>query len=175
MMSKLSATVFASAILLASAASAADLPRYQVTEEYQPAGPRGGVRIGYLECGIGGGLGYVLGSAKELDCLFRPATGSDVADRYAGTIRKLGVDVGFTTRGRLVWAVFAPTAGYHQGSLSGIYNGATAEATVGAGVGANILVGGTAGSIHLQPVSLTGQLGLNLAAAGTSVTLASVN
>ena len=43
--------------------------------------------------------------------------------------------------------------------------------TLGAGVGTNILIGGTSGSIHLQTVSLTGQLGLNLAATGTSVTL----
>ena len=87
----------------------------------------------------------------------------------------LGVDLGFTTQGRLVWAVLAPTAGYHEGSLGGVYQGATAEATVGAGVGANILVGGTSGSIHLQTVSLTGQIGLNIAATGTSMTLTSVN
>ena len=77
----------------------------------------------------------------------------------------------FTTRGRMVWAVFAPTAGYHEGSLGGLYGGATAEATVGAGVGANVLFGGTSGSIHLQPVSVSGQIGLNLAATGTSMTL----
>jgi hypothetical protein len=78
-------------------------------------------------------------------------------------------------RSRLIWAVFAPTAGYHHGSLSGIYKGASAEATLGAGVGANVLVGGTSGSIHLQTVSVTGQLGLNVAAAGTSMTLNSAN
>jgi hypothetical protein len=92
-----------------------------------------------------------------------------------GAVRKMGVDLGFTTRSKLIWAVFAPTAGYHQGSLSGLYQGASAEATVGAGVGANILIGGTSGSIHLQTVSVTGQIGLNLAAGGTSVTLAAVN
>jgi hypothetical protein len=83
----------------------------------------------------------------------------------------MGVDLGFTTKSRLIWAVFAPTAGYHPGSLAGLYQGITAEATVVAGVGANILVGGTSGSIHLQTVSVTGQLGLNVAATGTSVTL----
>ncbi|QRM57381.1 DUF992 domain-containing protein [Sinorhizobium sp. BG8] len=134
-----------------------------------------GVRIGYLDCTIGGGAGYVLGSAKEVNCVFRTAMDSEPSDHYAGAIRKFGVDVGFTTQGRLIWAVFAPTAGYHHGSLSGIYQGATAEATLGAGVGANILIGGTTGSIHLQTVSVTGQLGLNVAATGTSVTLTSVN
>lgn len=130
-----------------------------------------GVKIGYLTCDIDGGVGYVLGSAKAADCVFSSAMGSEPLDRYSGVVRKMGVDVGFTTRSKLVWAVFAPTAGYHNGSLGGLYQGATVEATVGAGVGANVLVGGTGGSIQLQTVSVTGQLGLNLAATGTSVTL----
>lgn len=138
---------------------------------YQETDRVGGVKIGYLTCEIGGGVGYVLGSAKSADCVFTSVMGGDPIDRYSGVVRKMGVDLGFTTRSKLVWAVFAPTAGYHHGSLGGLYQGATVEATVGAGVGANILVGGTSGSIHLQTVSVTGQLGLNLAATGTSVTL----
>ncbi len=157
------------------AANAADLTPYR-----EPAPPpvldaQDGVKIGYLECDIGGGAGYVLGSSKEIDCVFRSLGGDEIEDRYTGEIRKLGVDIGFTMRSRLLWAVFAPTTGYHHGSLSGLYKGATAEATVGAGVGANVLVGGTSGSIHLQTVSVTGQLGLNVAAAGTSMTLNSVH
>lgn len=142
---------------------------------YQEADQRGGVRIGYLDCQVGGGVGYVIGSAKEAECTFSSTMGSEPIDQYTGVIRKMGVDVGFTTRSRLIWAVFAPTAGYHHGSLGGLYQGATAEATVGAGIGANILVGGTSGSIHLQTVSITGQLGLNVAATGTSVTLTPAN
>ncbi|MBW8285636.1 MAG: DUF992 domain-containing protein [Rhizobium sp.] len=137
---------------------------------YQESDRVGGVKIGYLTCDVAGGVGYVLGSAKQADCVFS-SMGGEALDRYSGTIRKMGVDVGFTTRSKLIWAVFAPTAGYHHGSLGGLYQGASAEATLGAGIGANILVGGTAGSIHLQTVSVTGQLGLNLAATGTSVTL----
>lgn len=154
--------------LIATSAVAADLPVEQSDDS-------GGVRIGTLECGIGGGLGYVLGSAKEIDCTFTSSVGRRVSESYTGALRKLGVDLGFTTHGRLVWAVFAPTAGYHRGSLAGVYQGATVEATVGAGVGANVLVGGTAGSIQLQTLSVTGQIGLNVAATGTSVTLTAVN
>jgi hypothetical protein len=142
---------------------------------YQEADQRGGVRIGYLDCQVGGGVGYVIGSAKEAECTFSSTMGSEPIDQYTGVIRKMGVDLGFTTRSRLIWAVFAPTAGYHHGSLGGLYQGATAEATVGAGIGANILVGGTSGSIHLQTVSITCQLGLNVAATGTSVTLTPAN
>ena len=136
---------------------------------------RNGVKIGYLTCEVGGGVGYVIGSSKELDCTFQSTMGARRTDHYSGAIRKMGVDLGFTPQGKLVWAVFAPTAGYHRGSLGGLYQGATAEATLGLGVGANVLVGGTAGSIQLQTISVTGQVGLNLAATGTSVTLTPVN
>jgi hypothetical protein len=135
----------------------------------------GGVKIGYLTCDVGEGGGYVLGSAKELDCTFRSSFKGDGPDAYVGTIKKLGIDLGYTARGKLVWAVFAPTAGYHRGSLKGTYLGAAAEATLGAGIAANVLLGGTGGSIQLQPVSVGGQLGLNVAAAGTTVTLKAIN
>jgi hypothetical protein len=152
---------------LSSAVLAADM------QTYEEADDRGGVRIGTLSCDIGGGLGYVLGSAKEVNCTFKSINGK--RDSYTGAIRKLGVDLGFTTRQKLVWAVFAPTAGYHRGSLSGLYGGGTAEATVGVGLGGNILVGGTSGSVHLQLLSATGQIGLNVAVTGTSMTLNPVN
>lgn len=135
----------------------------------------GGVKLGTLTCNVGEGGGYVLGSAKEVDCTFRSSFRGEDPDRYVGTIKKLGIDLGYTARGKIVWAVFAPTAGYHTGSLSGSYLGAAAEATVGAGVGANVLLGGTGGSIQLQPISVSGQLGLNIAAAGTNLTLKSAN
>lgn len=153
----------------ATAVKAADM-----VTNYEEQDNTDGVKIGYLTCEINGGVGYVLGSAKGADCTFHSSNG-DRTDHYTGALRKFGVDLGFTTRQRLVWAVFAPTAGYHHGSLAGLYQGATAEATVGAGIGTNVLFGGTTGSIHLQTISVTGQLGLNVAATGTSLTLASAN
>lgn len=172
----IAAACLASVTFAGGIAHSADSVRYEaVPVAAYPAGDRDGVKIGYLDCRIGGGVGYVIGSAKELECAFQSTIGSRETEAYVGTIRKMGVDLGFTTEGRLVWAVFAPTAGYHAGSLSGLYSGATVEATLGAGVGANILVGGTSGSVHLQTVSATGQLGLNVAAAGTSVTLNAIN
>jgi hypothetical protein len=168
-MNKSFALALAAPLALAAAlAQAADNRRSEQADAY------GGVKIGTLTCDVGGGIGYVLGSAKTLDCTFRPAGGRR-GENYQGAIRKLGVDVGFTTRGKLIWAVFAPTAGYHRGSLGGVYDGATVEATLGAGLGANVLVGGTSGSSSLQLISVTGQVGLNVAATGTSVTLNPVN
>jgi opacity protein-like surface antigen len=164
-------TFFAAAVaaplaLMASMAQAADVQTY---DEVPAAGDSGGLRIGTLRCDIDGGLGYVLGSAKEVNCTFHGRDGS--ADNYSGVIRKLGIDVGYTRQSKLLWAVFAPTAGQHHGSLAGRYRGATAEVTAIFGVGANVLVGGTTGSVHLQLLSVTGQRGINVAAAGTSMTL----
>jgi hypothetical protein len=166
-MNKTISTLIAAASLMqvcVTAAGAADM-----VTNYQEPDDRDGVKIGVLTCDIGGGVGYVLGSAKSVDCVFSSTRGTQ--DHYSGTIRKFGVDLGFTTRGRLVWAVFAPTAGYHRGALGGLYQGATAEATIAAGIGTNILFGGTSGAIQLQTISITGQLGLNVAATGTSMTL----
>jgi Protein of unknown function (DUF992) len=54
---------------------------------------------------------------------------------------------------------------------AGNYGGASAEATVGAGLGANVLVGGSDRTIALQPLSVQGQTGLNVAAGVTELIL----
>ncbi|AWM86312.1 DUF992 domain-containing protein [Microvirga sp. 17 mud 1-3] len=118
------------------------------------------VRAGVLTCNVSGGIGLILTSQKSTACTFRPRRGP--AEHYVGVIRKFGLDVGATGRGVITWAVFAQGRPV-RGSLAGSYVGATAEATVGAGLGANVLVGGSNRSIALQPVSVSGQTGLNFA------------
>jgi hypothetical protein len=113
-------------------------------------------------------MGFVFGSSKDLDCLFVRPDG--VGERYVGTINKYGVDLGFTKEAQIVWLVFAPGA-VAKGALAGDYGGATASATVGAGVGANVLLGGSNKQITLQPVSVEGSAGLNVAAGVAAVTL----
>jgi hypothetical protein len=106
-------------------------------------------------------MGFVFGSSKEMTCLFSRTDG--IGERYSGTIKKYGVDLGFTKEAQMVWLVFAP-GNIGPGALSGSYVGATASATVGVGAGANVLVGGGSGQITLQPVSVEGSVGLNIAA-----------
>jgi Protein of unknown function (DUF992) len=120
-----------------------------------------GVNVGSLTCNVAGGIGYVFGSSKQMNCLFNRTDG--IAERYSGTINKYGVDIGFTKEAQMVWLVFAPGA-LAPGTLSGGYAGATASATAGVGVGANVLVGGNNRQITLQPVSVEGSVGLNVAA-----------
>ncbi len=121
-----------------------------------------GVKVGVLSCDIEGGVGFILGSSKGVDCVFEPSGGGDV-EHYAGSIDKLGIDIGITGRTAAAWLVFAPGK-LKRGALEGGYGGASAQATVIAGVGANVLVGGFEKSVNLQPLSVQVQTGLNIAA-----------
>lgn len=121
-----------------------------------------GVRVGFLVCDIAGGPGFILGSHKRLVCNF---DGIRVADEvYDGSITKIGIDAGATGGSRVVWAVLAPSWKIGPGALEGYYGGVTAEATPGVGIGANVLIGGWQRSIILQPISVQGQVGANIAA-----------
>src|SRR5690349_12132240 len=128
-----------------------------------------GVNVGTLTCNVASGWGFVFGSSKDLHCTFRQNHRN--AEHYSGSISKFGVDVGYTEGGVLVWGVFAPTSDTRPGSLDGDYVGATASATVGVGLGANVLVGGFDKSFALQPLSVSGDRGLNVAAGVGSITL----
>jgi hypothetical protein len=127
-----------------------------------PASARSGVKIGSLNCVIEGGVGLILGSSKEMVCRYRPAGGGR-SERYVGRISRLGIDIGVTKKAYMTWAVFAPGK-VKRGALAGTYGGASAEATIGVGLGANVLVGGFKKTIALQPLSVQGQEGLNIAA-----------
>jgi hypothetical protein len=121
-----------------------------------------GVKVGTLTCDVAGGAGFIFGSSKDLTCSYEPSKAR--VERYAGSISKWGVDIGYTGKGKLIWAVFAPSSDVRPGAIEGEYAGATAQANVGVGLGANVLVGGLDKSIALQPLSVQGSTGLNVAA-----------
>jgi len=122
------------------------------------------VQAGMLNCDVSAGIGLIITSKKDVTCLFIPAPNvPGPQEVYTGSIRKFGLDLGATGGGQMIWAVYAPTT-RPLGALGGSYAGATAEATVVAGLGANILFGGSDRTIALQPLSVQGQVGLNLAA-----------
>jgi hypothetical protein len=128
------------------------------------------VKVGVLNCHVSSGWGFIFGSSKDLHCNFSPA-GHAGGERYVGSVSKFGVDVGYTSGGVLVWDVIAPTSTIKRGALAGSYAGVTGSATVGVGAGANVLVGGFNRSITLQPVSIEGNTGLNVAAGIGAITL----
>jgi hypothetical protein len=131
---------------------------------------QGRTKVGTLDCAIAPGVGFVVGSSKQVDCVFYPSAPGWRQERYAGVIDKFGVDIGVTAGGRLLWAVYAPTTA-RRFALAGRYGGATAEATVGGGLGANALYGGSRRTVSLQPLSVQGQAGLNVAAGAAELTL----
>ena len=126
------------------------------------------LQAGSLACKGEGGWGAIVFSKKTFDCTFVTADRS-FRGSYKGTITKFGLDVGVTGETALLWLVFGPAErvadNYRAGSLAGEYSGVGVEATLGAGVGANALVGGNESQFVLQPVSVQVQTGLSIAAA----------
>lgn len=128
------------------------------------------IQVGVLTCDVDAGIGLIVASSKHLTCDFEGEDGS--YETYSGTIRKLGLDVGFTAITKIAWLVFAAAdTPVDDNFLAGRYVGGSGEATVGLGVGANWLVGGSRRSVALQPWSVQGQAGLNVSLAFASLTL----
>jgi hypothetical protein len=127
------------------------------------------VEVGVLDC-RGSTSSFVVGSVTQLNCMFNPGGGGRPAP-YIATMRRIGVDLGFNQQVAVAWAVLAPSRGLPHYDLSGSYAGGAASATVGVGVGANALIGGSGNTFALQPVSLQGQTGLSVAAGVASLEL----
>jgi Protein of unknown function (DUF992) len=115
--------------------------------------------IGQLKCDVEGGLSFLVGSSRRLDCAFMPL--GDPTQFYKGSINKVGLDVGFQSRGIIVWDVLSPGLTLGPGSLSGNYVGASAEVVAGVGASVNALVG--LNKVVLNPISVSGDVGLNVA------------
>ena len=146
-------TMFATACV--AVAALASMPAAPV--KAQPAR----IQIGSLNCSLSSGVGMVVGSQRNVSCILHSDNMPD--EPYQGTLSRIGLDIGATSGGRIVWAVFATTNRF-SGMLNGSYVGATAEASIAVGLGANVLIGGSNRSIALQPLSVQGQMGINIAA-----------
>ncbi|WP_460449769.1 DUF992 domain-containing protein [Alsobacter sp. SYSU BS001988] len=136
-----------------------------------PAWAQSGSKIGTLSCDVSAGVGMILMQKQRLQCVFRPDNGGP-ADAYTGQITDYGVAIGEVAAGHLIWGVIAAERGLPTGALAGSYAGVGVQAAAGVGVGANLLVGGTGRAFSLQPLSVEGMTGLNIAGGVTQVTLA---
>jgi hypothetical protein len=150
-------TMFRSAFAVAAIAAGALAMVAGFAAAQQPAR----TEAGQLTCSMSASIGFIVGSQKNVNCIFKGRPG-EPDEGYAGTMTTVGLDVGFTTGGVIVWGVFADTTRY-RGMLAGKYAGATAEFSIAAGLGANVLVGGSNRTVALQPLSFQGQLGLDIA------------
>ena len=129
-----------------------------------------GQRLGILECTVEGGWGMLLGSSKDVVCEFQRTDGS--VDVYTGSLDKVGLDIGKTDKAYMSWLVLTTVANEPgDNALVGTYVGVSAGASLGIGLGVNALVGGTQDQIGLQPISVEGVEGVNLAVGLSSLTL----
>jgi hypothetical protein len=146
-------TAFAAAVIAATALAMIANPA--------DAQPRS-IQVGTLTCSLSAGVGLIVGSQRNVNCLLKGQPG-EPEEAYTGTMTRVGLDIGVTTGGAIIWAVFSDTNRY-AGMLAGTYTGASAEVSVAAGLGANVLVGGSNRTVALQPLSVQGQVGLDIAA-----------
>lgn len=151
--------------LVVAAAFAAAL----IVGESPPAQAATYLKAGILTCSVSGGVGLIITSTKRVSCTFAPDFRGP--EYYGGRIRKFGLDVGFTGATVIVWAVLSTVQGFPVGALAGTYGGVSAEASLVIGAGANILVGGSGSTFALQPLSVQGQIGVNIAAGVTKLEL----
>jgi hypothetical protein len=138
------------------------------------ANAQSSTQVGILSCKMGPSVGLIVGSRQRMSCRFTPEKGG-AAERYEATMTRVGLDLGITAGGAMAWAVFAPTTGIPRGALAGNYGGASGDIALGVGVGANAMIGGSHKSIALQPVSVEGQVGVNVALGAAGFRLRAVH
>jgi hypothetical protein len=130
-----------------------------------------GVKVGALTCNEASGWGLVFGSSKSLKCVFSPAEKGGKALRFTGTIKKYGVDIGYQEHAVILWGVVAGSEKFTPGEIAGSYGGVTADVAWAGGLGANVLVGGSKKGFALQPLTVEGYAGVNVAAGVVEVEL----
>ena len=136
------------------------------------ASAQNSAQIGTLSCDVSRGIGMFVVEKQTLSCAFKDSR-SGTVENYTGSIDEFGVALGEVASGHLVWGVVAATSGLPAGALAGTYAGVGANASIGVGAGANVLVGGSGRAFSLQPISIEGQEGINIAGGVTTVTLKS--
>ena len=130
-----------------------------------------GVRVGTLRCHEASGWGFVFGSSHDLKCVFSGLAKGEKPVRFTGKIKKFGVDIGYQSNAVILWAVASTSEKLTPGEMPGTYVGVTADAAWAGGLGANVLVGGSKKGYALQPVSVEGLTGANVAAGVLEVEL----
>jgi hypothetical protein len=128
-------------------------------------------QAGRLTCRVAPSIGAIVGSRRRMSCKYMTKSQGDRVEHYSGTITRFGLDVGFTAGGIMIWTVLARTTGHRRGALAGHYVGVSGDISLGPGVGAKALIGGSRRTTVLQPVSVVGKIGANLALGVTGLTL----
>lgn len=127
------------------------------------AGSTAGTKIGTLQCKTvpHSGVNLLIHSTVDVTCEFKSTAGE--LEHYKGeTGIGLGVDLAVKSNETLGYLVFASDFKKGEYKLAGKYVGGGGSATVGAGVGAQALIGGSNKSVSLQPVVLSSSEGFGV-------------
>jgi hypothetical protein len=119
--------------------------------------------VGMLTCKLNPSIGFIIAGHQSMECRFVPSTPDAPPQAYEGALNMVGINIGISAGGVLGWTVLAPTKGIPAGALAGEYVGASGDVGIGLGAGANVLIGGSARTLALQPVSLEGSVAVNVA------------
>jgi hypothetical protein len=118
--------------------------------------------IGSLNCNVSGSTGLIFGSSKELSCVFVTTDGT--SESYQGSIKKFGIDIGFTKAAHVLWHVYSFGTDRGAGALNGQFAGGQSSVSVGVSAGSAGLYGGRHDEIVLESVAITQKKsGLNFA------------
>lgn len=127
--------------------------------------------LGSLNCNVSGSVGLIFGSSKDLTCVFVTTTGQ--SETYTGSIKRFGVDIGFTKARHVLWNVYSLGTDRVPGALAGQFVGGQESLTVGGSAGTTGLFGGRNNEIILQSLSLSSRdTGLNFADGVAEMSLA---
>ena len=124
--------------------------------------PKTWTQVGMLTCKLNPSIGFIIAGHQSMECRYVPSEGGP-PQAYEGALNTAGIDIGISAGGVLGWAVLAPTGGIPAGALAGEYVGASGDVGIGIGAGANVLIGGSARTFALQPISLEGSIAVNVA------------
>ena len=142
-----------------------------VTAPASAQAPGKWAQVGMLTCKLNPSIGFIIAGHQSMECRYVPSNNMGPPQAYEGALNTVGIDLGISAGGVLGWAVLAPTVGIPAGALAGEYVGASGDIGIGLGAGANVLIGGSARTVALQPVSLEGSVALNVALGVSSLKL----
>ena len=128
------------------------------------------IYIGSLTCNVGGSTGYVLGSAKSLDCVFLSRDGVSSA-HYTGTIDKVGIDIGYTRAVHTIWRVYSLGSDRGVTQIAGTYVGEQGTVAAGSQAGGNWIYGGPNAEIGMVSSGVIKDAGYNLATGVAAMTI----
>ena len=130
-------------------------------------------QAGTLSCRVDPNIGFVIFGHQPMQCMYNPSSANPTQgpQAYDGAINTVGLNIGISAGSVLGWVVLAPTTGVPMGALAGEYVGVSGDIGIGLGAGANVLIGGSARTIALQPLSLQGSAAVNVVLGVSSLKL----